>query len=156
MEENEYFYWMSCVRDHAPQRLLIWGFGFDSLLIDRLNKGGVTAFLEPDADWIAKSSNKDLNYRAYDDAALGTRVQDWRKFLKNPHTTDLTKLFNVDCWDTVLVDSPRGWFYKAPGRAVPIYTAKQEVEQCLLKRMYTDNQTVSIFVHDCHRESEDG
>jgi len=40
MMPEEYFYWMKYVRDHAPQRLLIWGLGFDSILIDKLNWGG--------------------------------------------------------------------------------------------------------------------
>eukprot|EP00929_Paragymnodinium_shiwhaense_P037016 TRINITY_DN19796_c0_g1_i2.p2 TRINITY_DN19796_c0_g1~~TRINITY_DN19796_c0_g1_i2.p2 ORF type:complete len:136 (-),score=15.75 TRINITY_DN19796_c0_g1_i2:355-762(-) len=87
MAENEYFYWMKYVRDHAPQRLLVWGLGYDSALIDRLNAGGLTAFLEPDVSWVAKSSNSHLTYKGYDEAAFGTTVASWRSFVREPHAT---------------------------------------------------------------------
>eukprot|EP00929_Paragymnodinium_shiwhaense_P085972 TRINITY_DN46444_c1_g1_i1.p1 TRINITY_DN46444_c1_g1~~TRINITY_DN46444_c1_g1_i1.p1 ORF type:complete len:332 (-),score=54.21 TRINITY_DN46444_c1_g1_i1:175-1170(-) len=156
MEENEYFYWMKYVRDHAPQRLLIWGLGFDSVLIDRLNAGGTTAFLEPNADWAAKSSNKDLNYKSYNASlAFGTTVAAWRDFLRRPHLSPLPKQFGVDCWDTILVDSPNGFKPWHPGRAVPMYTAREDVISCLKANKYRDSQIVSVFVHDNHRMGED-
>jgi len=155
MTEEEYFYWMKYVRDHAPQNLLIWGLGYDSILIDKLNTGGVTAFLEMNAEWVEKTDNRVLNYRTYKDTEFHTSVSTWRRFLHRPHGTPLTKTFGIECWDTILVDSPQGFEWTSVGRAVPIFTAKQDIEQCIRDGRYADNQTVSVFVHDCYRVAED-
>eukprot|EP00929_Paragymnodinium_shiwhaense_P046247 TRINITY_DN23542_c0_g1_i1.p1 TRINITY_DN23542_c0_g1~~TRINITY_DN23542_c0_g1_i1.p1 ORF type:complete len:331 (-),score=20.53 TRINITY_DN23542_c0_g1_i1:175-1167(-) len=156
MEVEEYFYWMSYVRDHAPQRLLVWGLGYDSVLTDKLNAGGTTAFLEMNATWAATSSNRDLNYRSYDASAFQTSAGAWKAFLKSPHATTLPKQFGVECWDTILVDSPGAYLGHLPGRAVPMYTAREDVLSCLNAGKYQESQAVSVFVHDCKRRSEDG
>jgi len=96
-----------------------------------------------------------LNYKAYKDDAFGTSVKTWRRFLHRPHLTSLPSLFGVDCWDTILVDSPVGYMPDQVGRGVPIYTARHDVEQCLRAGKYADKQTVSVFVHDCNRDLED-
>merc|ERR1719291_1018082 len=98
MEEQEYFTFMSHVRDHAPQRLLVWGMGYDSVLIDRLNEGGTTLFLEMDASWVAKTDAKHLNYISYDTKPFKTTVARWREFLDQPHGAEIRDVAN-SCYD---------------------------------------------------------
>eukprot|EP00929_Paragymnodinium_shiwhaense_P033889 TRINITY_DN18524_c0_g3_i1.p1 TRINITY_DN18524_c0_g3~~TRINITY_DN18524_c0_g3_i1.p1 ORF type:complete len:286 (+),score=43.74 TRINITY_DN18524_c0_g3_i1:85-942(+) len=160
MQVDEYFYWMRYVRDHAPQRLLVWGLGFDSVLLNTLNAGGTTAFLEGNADWVDKTDNKNLNYRSYDPNTFRTTVPTWYDFLKRPHATHLPQQFDVECWDTILVDAPTGYRPRGcqdcAGRAVPIYTAREDIIKCLDAGKYASNQVVSIFVHDNNRPAEAG
>eukprot|EP00929_Paragymnodinium_shiwhaense_P033888 TRINITY_DN18524_c0_g2_i1.p1 TRINITY_DN18524_c0_g2~~TRINITY_DN18524_c0_g2_i1.p1 ORF type:complete len:286 (+),score=38.92 TRINITY_DN18524_c0_g2_i1:106-963(+) len=160
MQVEEYFYWMKYVRDHAPQRLLVWGLGFDSVLLSTLNAGGTTAFLEGNADWVKKTDNKDLNYKSYNPDTFRTTVPTWYDFLKHPHASPLPQQFGVDCWDTILVDAPTGYRPRGcddcAGRAVPIYTAREDVIKCLEAGKYASEQVVSIFVHDNNRPAEAG
>merc|ERR1712176_680943 len=85
MLPNEYFAFMSYVRDRAPQNLLIWGTGYDSTLISSLNEGGHTLFLETDATWVAKTLAAKINYVSYNDEGFGTRVERFAEFVASPH-----------------------------------------------------------------------
>lgn len=155
MTEPEYFHFMSYVRDHAPQKLLVWGLGYDSVLVNALNEGGLTLFLEQDAGWVSKTDAKYLNYVSYNDVLFRTSVGDMEEFVADPHTADLKVLSNASCWDTVLVDSPLGYQVYNTGRGVPMYTAKVDIQRCLAQHKYTPQQDVAVFVHDCDRKGED-
>lgn len=155
MEPDEYFKVWSHVRDNAPQNLLVWGLGYDSVMLDRLNEGGYTLFLEFDTSWVSESDASDLNYMSYDANELQTNVSDFAVFLESPHRTNLTLVEEVPCWDTILVDSPNGFRREHPGRGVPIYTAKKDIEGCIASSSYATNKIATVFVHDCNREAED-
>ena len=150
----EYFKFMTHVRDHAPQRLLVWGLGFDSTLVDELNAGGKTLFLEPNVAWVKTSNAANLTYAAYDIRKLNTSVRTTAEFVKHPHRARIQQLHCCNtCWDTILVDSPLGLSSHDPSRAAPIYTAKVDVEACAANNTYANYAT--IFVHDCDRPGED-
>jgi len=154
MMEKEYFAFMSYVRDRAPQKLLIWGIGYDSTLINALNEGGHTLFLEFNADWVAKTPAATLNYLSYVDADFGTRVDRFTDFVASPHRANISALDSGVCWDTVLVDSPLGYLPHQTGRAVPLYTAKVDFESCVASNSYEHGEEVVVWVHDCNRELE--
>lgn len=163
MEEEEYLHFMTYVRDHAPQRLLIWGLGSDSVVLNLLNSGGETLFLEPDPQWIAiiqqTTPGQALHIVHFDETTFNTTVAAYPDFLLAPHRADAVgPLQGQFCWDTVLVDSPVGsptQPNKFVGRAVPIYTALADVERCKHEGRYPVDAEVSIFVHDCTRPLED-
>lgn len=102
MTTEEYTHVMRYVRDHAPQRLLVWGLDFDSVLIDHLNAYGTTLFLEFDASWVplADSSVKGLNHFVYDAAAFATSVKEMEAFWHEPHRADsIPQLAQRPCFD---------------------------------------------------------
>lgn len=157
MEEEEYLHVMRYMRSNAPQRLLIWGLGYDSVTYEQLNTGGVTVFLEFDISWVGKAdaATRQLHFAGYDDKAFGTSVERVHEFIAQPHRADeIGVLADRPCFDTVIVDSPLGLLPQNTGRAVPIYTAAADLGRCLSKGMYPSTQNVSVFVHDCNRKSE--
>lgn len=158
MEEPEYLQLMTYVRDHAPQRLLIWGLGYDSVIYNRLNQGGTTMFLEPDANWIQAlaqtSEGKKLNVVPFDASRLNSTAATFPSFLQEPHRAELAELKD-QCWETTLVDSPLGWSNELPGRAVPIFTAVTDAQKCQQSGAYHNKKEVSVWVHDCLRSLED-
>ena len=157
MLPGEYFRFMSYVRDRAPQRLLVWGLGFDSTLIAKLNSGGSTLFLEFDVSWVGKSDAASLNYGGYDAGQFNTTAGNIDAFLASPHRADrIRQLDGQPCFDTILVGSPNGQSPTAPGRAVPMYTAKVDVEACAARGGYTPGSPPpTVWVHDCNRKAED-
>jgi hypothetical protein len=163
MEEDEYMHFMTYVRDHAPQRLLIWGLGADSLVLNLLNYGGETLFLEPDQEWIdimkQTYAGQSLHVAHFEEKAFNTTVDTYHEFLLDPYRADNVGPLEAQlCWDTVLVDSPIGSESdptKYVGRAVPMYTALADIDRCKREGKYTADAEVSVFVHDCTRPLED-
>ena len=158
MEPDEYFHVMRYVRDNAPQRLLIWGLGYDSATYEQLNRGGTTDFLEFDVSWVGKAdaATQKLNYSGYDDRAFRTSVATVDAFIKQPHRAmNIPLLAARQCFDTVIVDSPLGWTYHNTGRAVPLYTAATDLRSCIRDERYKADRNVTIFVHDCFRAGEE-
>jgi len=163
MEEDEYQHFMTYVRDHAPQRLLIWGLGADSIVLNLLNSGGETLFLEPNLEWIEilqqTKPGQELHVVHFEEELFNTTVASYQDFLLAPHRADTVgPLQGQLCWDTVLVDSPVGSPTQPTtfvGRAVPIYTALADVERCKHEGKYPADAEVSIFVHDCTRPLEE-
>mgnify|MGYP002039572157 CR=1 FL=1 len=93
MTELQYRHVFSYVRDNAPQRLLVWGLGFDSQLYAQLNSGGETLFLEGfmnDFNWAAKTQDKfraafaGLNVSLFNASALEATAGTWRRFVQQP------------------------------------------------------------------------
>ena len=156
MAEEEYLHAMRYIRDHAPQRLLVWGLGYDSLLLAKLNRGGQTLFLEPNVDWVAKVAPalQRLNFSAYDGKLFKTSVGTWRTFVESPNRV-VGVLDDAPCFDTVIVDSPAGINAWDIGRAAPIYTAWADTLACARRGAYPAARAVTVFVHDCWRELED-
>lgn len=163
MTEEEYLHFMKYVRDHAPQKLLVWGLGADSLVLDLLNYGGETLFLEPDFQWIKAlqqtQPGRALHVVNFNETLLNTTVTTYQEFLVSPHRADAVgPLQGQPCWDTVLVDSPIGSLSNpgtSTGRAVPIYTAFVDMERCKAEGKYAKNAEASVFVHDSDRPLED-
>lgn len=155
MTPEEYFAFMSYVRDRAPQNLLIWGIGYDSTLTKALNEGGYTLFLEHNADWVARTPAAKLNYISYNDKSFHTTVDHFDDFITSPHRANIKALNTGVCWDTVLVDPPLGWKHTDTGRAVPLYTAAVDIEACVAMERYELDQEVAVWVHDCNRVLED-
>ena len=93
MTELQYRHVFSYVRDNAPQRLLVWGLGFDSQLYAQLNSGGETLFLEGfmnDFNWAAKRQDRSktafagLNVSLFNASALEATAGTWRRFVQQP------------------------------------------------------------------------
>ena len=184
MEEEEYLHVMRYVRDNAPQRLLVWGAGYDSVTYDELNEGGLTTYL---VSWVGRADTRtqNLSYAGYDEKAFRTRVDTVEEFIARPHRADaISLLADRPCCasprlehalprsnallkshtlalrtcmavDTVLIDSPHGGLPERTGRAVPIYTAASDLLACIGRRDYASGANVTVFVHDCNRHSED-
>lgn len=165
MEKEEYLFFMQYVRDHAPQKLLVWGLGVDSIVLDLLNYGGETLFLEPDQNWIEilqeAAPGQTLHVVNFDENTFNTTVASYQEFLASPHRADtIGPLQGQPCWETVLVDSPMGGTGTATpsadvGRAVPMYTALADFTRCKTEGRYPENREVSLFVHDSNRPLED-
>jgi len=158
MEEEQYFRLMTYVREHAPQRLLVWGVGFDSVLLAKLNRHGQTVFLEPSEGWAqtVRACTSDLQIVVFDQALLQTSVLAYPSFMSSPHRADSVDLLRERrCWDTVFIDSPPGISADSAGRAVPIYTAWVDLQQCLDDGDYLPDAEIAVFVHDSERELED-
>jgi glucuronoxylan 4-O-methyltransferase len=133
------------VKAKAPCKLLIFGLGNDSVFWLKLNRGGVTIFLENNNDWFQKITkrSKDLivflvNYN--------TQRNDWKLLLESPSLLDMTLPNNVakEEWDVIFVDAPEGWNDQTSGRMKSIYLSSKLVKN-----------SGDIFVHDCNREVED-
>ena len=123
---------------------MIFGLGNDSLFWRRLNKGGVTVFLEDDRDWHQKviRRSKDLTVFMVN---YDTKITDWRMFLEAPSLLHmpLPDPVEKERWDVILVDGPAGWNDQTPGRMKSIF---------LSSRLAADSG--DVFVHDCNREVE--
>ena len=147
---------MKHVRDNAPQRLLVWGLGYDSRLLADLNRGGTTLFVEPHGQWIRKSGIcEHFNCVTYHPRTqLNTTVATIRRFVAAPHRANIREL-ERQCFDTILVDSPLGFLPRHPGRAAPIFTAAVDTQACRERNEYPPGRTVTVWVHDCNRTGED-
>ena len=155
-EVEEYGKFMKHVRDNAPQRLLVWGLGYDSRLLADLNRGGTTLFVEPHGQWIRKSGIcEHFNCVTYHPRTqLNTTVATIRRFVAAPHRANIREL-ERQCFDTILVDSPLGFLPRHPGRAAPIFTAAVDTQACRERNEYPPGRAVTVWVHDCNRTGED-
>ncbi len=133
------------IKRKAPCRLLIFGLGNDSLFWNRLNRGGVTVFLEDNPAWYNKVTSRSIGLTAFL-VNYHTKRGDWRVLLDSPALLEMTLPDQVEDekWDIILVDAPQGTSDQTPGRMKSIYLASR-----LVKNLG------DVFVHDCHREVED-
>jgi len=133
-------------------RLLVFGTGYDTPLWLELNRGGRTAFIEDDPEWIETAT------RICPDAethlvAYPTVLSQWPQLLLDPERTfiALPAAVTGEPWDVILVDAPSGnlksyWAahgHEPPGRSCSIAAARR------LIRPGGD-----VFVHDCERPAE--
>jgi Polysaccharide biosynthesis len=132
------------IKRKAPCRLLIFGLGNDGLFWHKLNRGGVTVFLEDNLDWYNKITSRSYYLNAFL-VNYHTKRGDWRVLLDSPALLEMTLPERVEneAWDIILVDAPQGTSDQTPGRMKSIYLASR-----LVKNLG------DVFVHDCHREEE--
>ena len=124
--------------------LLVFGCGNDSVLWERANRDGTTAFLEDDPEWLklvrARLTKAEAHLVRY-----GTKRSDWAALLNSPDRLrlDLPAEISSRRWEVVLVDGPAGFDDEQPGRMKSIFAAAELVAPggC-------------VFVHDCDRQVE--
>ena len=124
--------------------LLVFGCGRDSVFWEKVNRGGTTAFLEDNPEWL-ELARSGLTWAQAHLVDYGTRRQDWGLLMDSPArlTLDLPPAVSSRQWDVVLVDGPAGYEDDQPGRMKSIYMASRLVAAggC-------------VFVHDCDRQVE--
>lgn len=133
------------VKEKAPCKLLIFGVGNDSLFWSKINKDGVTYFIENNEHWyqtITGRSN-DLKVLLVD---YDTKRSDWKRLLDLPALLDMTlpNILEKEKWDIILVDGPDGQSDRSTGRMKSIFLSSRLIKN-----------SGDIFVHDCDREVED-
>ena len=142
---------IAAIRSRPGRSLLVFGCGNDSVLWEKVNGEGETAFLEDDADWADRIRPKLARARIYP-VAYGTTLSEWRSLLKSPGRLELALPDSVGArrWDVILVDGPAGYgdYEKygarvSPGRMKSIYMASKLVAPGGI-----------VFVHDCDRAVE--
>ncbi|NIQ13639.1 MAG: hypothetical protein GTO02_04285 [Candidatus Dadabacteria bacterium] len=126
-------------------KLLVFGVGNDSGYWHKLNRHGVTVFLEDNEKWIEKVKKRHKSIKVYK-VDYKTKRKDWKELLDSP---DLEKIKLPDKvvnkkWDVILVDAPEGWSDNKPGRMKSIFLSSKLVKI-----------SGDVFVHDCNRQVED-
>jgi uncharacterized protein (TIGR01627 family) len=124
--------------------LLVFGPGNDSLLWERVNAAGTTAFIESDAGW-ADRVRRRLTSAEVHHVDFTTRCGDWERLLDHPEELplDLPADIRSRQWDVVLVDGPPGYAPSLPGRMSSIFEASRLV-----------GPGGRVFVHDVERDAE--
>lgn len=133
------------VKRKAPCKLLVFGLGNDSVFWSKLNRGGVTIFLEDNKDWLQKVTKRSKGITAFL-VSYNTQRTDWKLLLESPSLLNMTLPNDVEKeeWDVVLVDAPEGTNDQTPGRMKSIFLSARLIKN-----------SGDIFVHDCNREIED-
>ncbi len=150
MSEAEYAYITNCIAGRRPANVLVFGVGNDSDLWCRVNTGGLTMFIENDAEWAKKVSQiiPDINVVM----CMYTTRLDQADALLQAHKTgrpiprlNLPDNVRATAWDVIIVDAPFGGAIDAPGRMQSIFEASQ---------LSKHGGVVDIFIHDINRPIE--
>ncbi len=133
------------VKEKAFCKLLIFGLGNDSMFWLKLNRGGVTVFLEDNINWLQYITKKSKDLITFQ-VNYNTKITDWRMLLESPSLLDMTLPENVEKedWNVIFVDAPVGGEGQHAGRMQSIYLASRLIKN-----------SCDIFVHDCNRVVED-
>ena len=133
------------VKEEAPCKLLIFGVGNDSLFWSKINKDGVTFFIENNELWYQAITGRSNELKVllvdYD-----TKRSDWKRLLDLPSLLDMSlpNIIEKEKWDIILVDGPDGQNDQSTGRMKSIFLSSRLIKN-----------SGDIFVHDCNREVED-
>jgi glucuronoxylan 4-O-methyltransferase len=135
---------VTAIEERPGCALLVFGCGNDSPFWEKVNRGGTTAFLEDDPEWVA-DARAELTTATVHSVRYGTRLADWRSLLDRPSelVMDLPADVASRRWDVILVDGPAGYNDARPGRMKSIYAASRLVAP-----------GGRVFVHDCERPAE--
>ncbi|KAJ4816361.1 glucuronoxylan 4-O-methyltransferase-like protein (DUF579) [Rhynchospora pubera] len=158
----------SVLRRRAPCNMLVFGLGAESPLWRALNHGGRTVFLDENSYYAEYMEGQHPGLETYD-VSYTTQVRDLHDLLasaresRNSDCRPVQNLLFSECrlalndlpnqlydvnWDVILVDGPRGYSSKSPGRMAAIFTAS------VLARSAKRDGTTDIMVHDYDREVE--
>jgi len=127
-------------------RFLVFGLGNDSVYWHKMNKRGITHFLEDNSEWNSKVVTR-YPYLNCTLITYHTQRHEWRSLLNQPDKLYIPLPDEVlqDKWDVILVDAPAGNEDLTPGRMQSIFMAA---------KLAKVSGHCEIFVHDCHREVE--
>ena len=142
---------LEAIRSHTGCSLLVFGCGNNSVMWERINQDGTTAFLEDDLAWAERIRPRLTSARIYL-VQYSTKLSDWQSLLNSPNRLEINLPDAVTSrrWDVILVDGPAGYddyekygARESPGRMKSIYMASKLVAPGGV-----------VFVHDCDREIE--
>lgn len=135
---------ISAVREKAFCRFLIFGLGNDSLFWSKLNRRGLTVFVEDSPAWLTGVTDKYPHIKAFL-VDYETKRTQWETLLESPDTLNMVLPGSISdrAWDVILVDGPEGYDDSTPGRMKSIFVASR----LAARRGH-------IFVHDCDRKIE--
>ncbi|KAK6116600.1 hypothetical protein DH2020_049706 [Rehmannia glutinosa] len=152
----------------APCDFLVFGLGHDSLMWAALNPRGTTLFLEEDPKWF-KAVMKDAPALHAETVPYRTQLSEADELLRHYRTEPdcwanssflrgnskcrlalnmLSDKVYVTEWDMIMIDAPRGYFPKAPGRMAAIYSA------AVMARNRKRLGVTHVFLHDVDRRVE--
>ncbi|OIT39832.1 PREDICTED: probable methyltransferase At1g27930 [Nicotiana attenuata] len=152
----------------TPCNFLVFGLGHDSFMWASINPRGTTLFLEEDPKWV-RAVIKDAPFLRTNTVNYRTKLSEAEKLIEHYHKEpdcSAKKSFlrgNRKCklaldmlsnevydkeWDMIMIDGPKGYFDKAPGRMSAIYSA------AVMARNRKGSGVTHIFLHDVDRNVE--
>ncbi|XP_059286825.1 arabinogalactan O-methyltransferase 1-like [Lycium ferocissimum] len=152
----------------TPCNFLVFGLGHDSFMWSSINPRGMTLFLEEDPKWI-RAILMHLPFLRANTVNYRTKLYEAEKLIEHYHKEpdcSARKSFlrgNKKCklaldmladevydkeWDIIMIDGPKGYFDKAPGRMSAIYSA------AVMARNRKGSGVTHVILHDVDRDVE--
>ena len=126
MSKKQYLTIAQKLRELSPCNLLVFGLGEDSYLWSKINKNGITIFLEDSKEWITTVNDGTLDV---EHVVYQTSVEKQKEIGYIPEKLELSIPDRVSdlTYDFIIVDAPLGHQpprpLKGPGRMSSIYMA---------------------------------